>query len=70
MPKKRGICPQGWHTVSDVAEIWGVSKDTVYREIREGRLKASVPRMRKNGMIVSDAEIRRYESEEFEEVAR
>lgn len=63
-------CPKGWHTIADVASMWGVSVSAVRNDIKLGRLRAIVPRLQDKGMIVSDDELARYMREEFEEVAR
>ena len=56
---------EGWHTIAQVAELLGVSKDAVYSAIRDGSLRAVMPRLRSRGMLVSDEELDRFFAEEF-----
>ena len=47
-------------SVLEVAKDMGVSKDTVYKEIREGRLKAF--RVGKQKFRISEAELEAYKT--------
>ena len=48
------LCPQGWHTVKETAELLGVSTQSIYRYIGSGLLKAVKPRGMSRGYLVSD----------------
>lgn len=55
-----------WLTVSQVAEMLGVSKSFVYHERAEGRMRFLVRRGCSKGYRVAASEVERWRSEEWE----
>ena len=56
------------YTVAQVAEVAGVSVETVYADIGRGALKARRKRRATRGYVVMESELRRWLDEEFEDV--
>lgn len=49
-----------YYTVTQVAEITGIPRRTIYDAIRDGRLRVLVPNGNRRGMRVSEAAWREY----------
>ena len=54
------IVPQGYLTPAQAGERLGVSASTVRRLVREGELRAVVPRGRQRGMLIPESELARW----------
>lgn len=54
-----------FHTIKELTELTELSEWQLRREIRAGRLRAVVRRGMERGYRVSDAELERWQSEEW-----
>lgn len=61
--------PSKYKTVTEMATYLGVSRQSLYRAIGEGRLSAVVQRGNLKGWLIPIPEVERYEREELVPVA-
>lgn len=59
MPRDQTL-PRLPYTVKEVAEMYGVSGNYIYREIREGRLRARHKRGETKAWYVTDEDLREW----------
>lgn len=63
------MVPPGCMSLRQMAELIGVSYETVRAEVESGRLRARMLRGSERGMFVTAAEVERWAAEETVEVA-